>query len=72
MPGLSMEWHCWKSEVLEGFNAYLKSNPRFTAQSHQALDGIFGRSMVMDGEYVPLTVPEIERRLRDETAQGDS
>ncbi|MDC7285783.1 hypothetical protein NXH56_07410 [Bifidobacterium thermophilum] len=72
MPGLSMEWHCWKSEVLEEFNAYLKSNPRFTAQSHQALDGIFGRSVVTDGEYVPLTVPEIERRLRDETAQGDS
>lgn len=54
-------------EVLEGFNAYLKSNPQLVAQNQQALDGIFGRSMVTDGEYVPLTVPEIERRLRDES-----
>lgn len=54
-------------EVLEGFNEYLKSNPRLVAQNQQTLDGIFGRSMVSDGEYVPLTVPEIERRLRDES-----
>ena len=54
-------------EALEGFNEYLKSNPRLVAQNQQTLDGIFGRSMVSDGEYVPLTVPEIERRLRDES-----
>lgn len=58
-------------KVLEGFNAYLESNPQFVIQNQTILGSIFGRSLTVDGQYVPLAVSDIEWQLRTETIQED-
>ena len=58
-------------KMLESFNAYLENNPRFVIQNQTILDGIFGRSLTAEGQYVPLTVSDIERQLRPGTIQED-
>lgn len=57
--------------VLEGFNAYLENNPQFVMQNQTILDGIFGRSLTEEGQYIPLAVSDIERQLKAETIQED-
>lgn len=59
------------SQTLECLNAYLKSNPQFLMQNQTILDGIFGRSLTAEGQYIPLAVSDIEQQLRTETIQED-
>lgn len=59
------------SKTLEGFNAYLENNPQFVMQNQAILDGIFGRNLTVEGQYIPLAVSDIERQLRTETIQED-
>ena len=59
------------SKTLECLNAYLKNNPQFLMQNQTILDGIFGRSLTAEGQYIPLAVSDIEQQLRTETIQED-
>lgn len=59
-------------KVLEGFNAYLKSNPQLVIQRETILDSIFGRNLIVDGQYVPLVISDIKRQLRTETIREDN
>ena len=59
-------------KVLEGFNAYLKSNPQLVMQRETILGSIFGRNLIADGQYVPLVISDIERQLRTETIREDN
>ena len=59
------------SKTLECLNAYLENNPQFLIQNQTILDGIFGRSLTAEGQYIPLAVSDIERQLRTETIQED-
>lgn len=59
-------------KVLEGFNAYLKSNPQLVMQRETILGRIFGRNLIADGQYVPLVISDIERQLRTETIREDN
>lgn len=52
-------------------DAYLKNNPQFLMQNQTILDGIFGRSLTAEGQYIPLAVSDIEQQLRTETIQED-
>ena len=54
-------------KVLEGVNAYLKSNPQFVMQWETILDSIFGRNLIADGQFVPLVISDIKRQLEVET-----
>ncbi len=56
-------------KVLENFNAYLENNPQLVIQNQSILGSIFGRDLTADGQYVPLTVSDIEQQLRTETIQ---
>lgn len=58
-------------QVLEEFNAYLENNPQLVIQKQAIFGSIFGRSLTNDGQYVPLTISDIERQLKVETIQGD-
>lgn len=58
-------------QVLEGFNAYLESNPQLVIQNHAIFGSIFGRSLTANGQYVPLAISDIERQLEAETIQED-
>lgn len=58
-------------KMLEGFNTYLEKNPHFVMQNQTILSGIFGRSLTVDGQYIPLTASDIECQLRTETIQED-
>ena len=57
------------SQTLECLNAYLKNNPQFLMQNQTILDGIFGRSLTAEGQYIPLAVSDIEQNLRTEIIQ---
>lgn len=59
-------------KVLEGFNAYLESNPQLVMQRQTILSSIFGRNLIADGQYVPLVISDIERQLEAETIREDN
>ena len=44
---------------------------RIIAKNQTILDGIFGRSLTAEGQYIPLAVSDIEQQLRTETIQED-
>lgn len=58
-------------KVLEGFNAYLESNPQLVIQNQTILGSILGRTLTADGQYIPLVISDIERQLEAETIQED-
>lgn len=58
-------------EVLENFNAYLEQNPQIVMQNQTIFSGIFGRDLTADGQYVPLSILDIKRRLRTESIKED-
>ncbi len=57
--------------VLEDFNEYLENNPRIVMQNRTIISGIFGQDLTADGQYVPLTISDIERQVSTETSQED-
>lgn len=59
-------------KVLEGFNAYLESNPQLVMQRQTILSNIFGRNLTADGQYVPLVITDIEQQLEVETIREDN
>lgn len=67
-----MEWHCWKSEVLEGFNAYLRATRGLRRRVIRRLTVYWGGAWFRVVSMVPLTVPDIEWRMRGELQEGDS
>ena len=58
-------------QVLESFNAYLENNPQLVIQNQAIFGSIFGCNLATDGQYVPLTISDIDRQLRIETIQED-
>ena len=58
-------------KVLEDFNIYLKRNPQLVMQNQTIFSNVFGRSLTADGHYIPLTLSDIDLRLRTETTQED-
>lgn len=58
-------------KVLGVFNAYLEYNPQIVMQNQTLFIGIFGRSLTVDGQYIPLAISDIEQQLKTETNQED-
>lgn len=59
-------------KVLEGFNAYLESNPHLVMQRQTILGSIFGHNITVDGQYVPLVISDIKWQLEAETIREDN
>ena len=52
--------------VLENFNAYLENNTQLVVHNQTVFGVVFGRNLIVNGQYVPLTVLDIEHELRSE------
>ena len=58
--------------LLERLNEYLENNQQLLIQNQTILGGIFGRNLIKDGEYIPLTTSEIKRQQKIINIQEDN